>query len=308
DEPSPLDYCRLQQQLGGRDDAHIISIMMLRSFKQAMYQPDNKGHFGLHYAAYAHFTSPIRRYPDLLVHRAIRSVIRSKASSKAVKRIAGVKPIPREEIYPYNLPAMLAQGEHCSMAERRADEATRDVDSWLKCEYLQEHVGEVFTGVVSATTSFGLFVELDGLYVEGLVHISALPGDYYHFDPVRQRLSGERSGRSFHLGDKVTVQIARVDLEDKKVDLEMVDKDGVKRDGAAKQGKKPATGGKPRKRKPKAGAGDKKGGPVEGKPKAKPKAKQNAKPKAKTKAKTKANVNKGADKTASANKLRRPKR
>jgi ribonuclease R len=248
DKPDSLDYCRLQQQLGDREDAHLIQIMMLRSFKQAMYQPDNKGHFGLNYPAYAHFTSPIRRYPDLLVHRAIRAVIRSDMPCDTVHRMGGAKPIPIVRGYPYQLPEMLAQGEHCSMAERRADEATREVDSWLKCEYLQDHVGEVFPGVVSATTSFGLFVELDGLYVEGLVHISALPGDYYHFDSSRQRLTGERSGRTFQLGDKVIVQVARVDLDDKKVDFELVESTSRAKKSGKKQAPAPSS---PRKRKAK---------------------------------------------------------
>lgn len=259
EDPTPLDYGRLQQQLDGREDGHIVQIMMLRSLKQAMYQPDNKGHFGLHYPAYAHFTSPIRRYPDLLVHRAIRAMIRSDIAGLAVQRVADVKTISAKRIYPYNMAQMLALGEHCSVAERRADEATREVSSWLKCEYLQDHVGEVYPGVISATTAFGLFVELTDLYVEGLVHISALPGDYYHFDPVRQRLTGERSGRSFRLGDAVTVQVARVDLDDKKIDFELAESGEKSRSNKSNKtsptkrktsGKRPAKtdAGKPRKR------------------------------------------------------------
>ena len=220
--PSPMDYQVLREQIDERPDRHIIETMLLRSLSQAVYQPENKGHFGLHYPAYAHFTSPIRRYPDLLVHRGIRHVIRSNIGSKRVKRRKG-KPIPVARIFPYDLPAMLAFGEQCSMTERRADEATREVDAWLKCEFLQERVGDTFDGVVAAVTSFGLFIELNDLYIEGLVHISALPADYYHFERGKQRLVGERSGRYFKLGDPVSVQVARVDLDDKKIDLELLD-------------------------------------------------------------------------------------
>lgn len=311
DDPTPLDYGGLQQQLADREDGHIVQIMMLRSLKQAMYQPDNRGHFGLHYPAYAHFTSPIRRYPDLLVHRAIRSVIRSDVSGPAVERVAGASPIPRKRIYPYNMAQMLSLGEHCSLAERRADEATREVDSWLKCEYLQDRVGEVFSGVVSATTAFGLFVELTGLYVEGLVHISALPGDYYHFDAVRQRLTGERSGRSFRLGDPVVVQVARVDLDDKKIDFELVESGGSrdsrktgrtgKRSDEAKAAGKNAAGKKvPGKKAPGKKVTSKKstGKKAPGNDgSAKPR-KRKAKPSAGTKSK----------KTASANRFRKGKR
>jgi ribonuclease R len=223
DNPTPMDYQRLRSQIGERADTHIIETMLLRSLSQAVYQPENKGHFGLHYPAYAHFTSPIRRYPDLLVHRGIRRVIRSDMPSKRVLRGDEVEPIPAKRIFPYGFGDMVTLGEHCSMTERRADDATRDVDAWLKCEFLQDHVGDTFEGVVAAVTGFGMFVELADLYIEGLVHISALPADYYHFEQAHQRLKGERSGRSFNLGDEVTVQVARVDLDEKKVDLELVE-------------------------------------------------------------------------------------
>ncbi|MEH6570489.1 MAG: ribonuclease R, partial [Halioglobus sp.] len=223
DEPSPSDYRALLSQVEGREDTSVIQTMLLRSLSQAVYQPENKGHFGLHYEAYAHFTSPIRRYADLLVHRGIRHVVRSKIKSKQVQRVKGAEVIPAKQIFPYDEHYMVAQGEHCSMTERRADDATRDVQAWLKCEYLQEHVGDEFGGVIAAVTSFGLFVELVDLYIEGLVHISALPGDYYNYDAAKQRLVGERSGRSYALGGKVKVQVARVDLDDKKIDLELVD-------------------------------------------------------------------------------------
>ncbi len=221
-KPTPLDYQHLLQQVVDREDASVIQTMLLRSLSQANYQPENNGHFGLNYEAYAHFTSPIRRYPDLLVHRGIRRVIRSDHASKHVLR-ADAEPIPEKRIFPYDLMAMNVFGEQCSMTERRADDATREVDAWLKCEYLSHHIGDEFEGVVAAVTSFGLFVELKDLYIEGLVHISSLPGDYYHYDNAKQRLTGERSGRSFNLGDTLQVQVARVDLDDKKIDLEMID-------------------------------------------------------------------------------------
>ena len=239
-KPTPLDYQHLLQQVTERDDAHVIQVMLLRSLRQAVYQPENNGHFGLHYPAYAHFTSPIRRYPDLLVHRGIRHLVRSTGSAEAVLRVAGAEPIPTKYIFPYDVADMVAAGEHSSMTERRADDATREVDSWLKCEYLQEHVGDEFDGVIAAVTGFGLFVELVDLYIEGLVHVTALPGDYYSFDAAHQRLTGERSGRSFQLGGKVRVQVARVDLDDRKIDLELIDsappRKSKRRKAGAKQG------------------------------------------------------------------------
>lgn len=231
DKPKPTDYQKLLASVEGRADAHVIQSMMLRSMSQARYQPDNEGHFGLHYLAYTHFTSPIRRYPDLLVHRALRYLVRGgggdammrylRGGRNAVVRPRGVRSLARSEIYPYSPAELVQLGEHCSTTERRAEEATRDVMAWLKCEYLQERVGDVFPGVITAVTGFGLFVELDSLYVEGLLHVSALPGDYYSFDPAKQRLIGERSRRSYQLGGRVQVQVARVDLDERKVDLEL---------------------------------------------------------------------------------------
>ena len=260
-KPTPVHYQELLLQIADREDANVVQTMLLRSLSQAVYQPENKGHFGLHYDAYAHFTSPIRRYPDLLVHRGIRHLIRSGGNAKGVLRVKGAEAIPAKQVFPYDLQSMVAQGEHSSMTERRADDATREVDSWLKCEYLQEHVGDEFDGVISAVTGFGLFVELKDLYIEGLVHITALPGDYYNFDKARQRLTGERSGRSFVLGGGVRVQVARVDLDDRKIELELIE---AKHPGKAKS-KKPAAaragkGGKKTKKntsapKPKSKAG-----------------------------------------------------
>jgi ribonuclease R len=267
EKPTPAHYGELLDAVQGRDDVNVIQTMLLRSLRQAVYTPENEGHFGLHYPAYAHFTSPIRRYADLLVHRGIRHIIRSKVRTKTVQRQRGAPEIPRESIFPYTERDMVAQGLHCSMTERRADDATRDVESWLKCEFLQEHVGDEFDGVIAAVTSFGLFVELQPIYIEGLVHISALPGDYYSFDAAKQRLVGERSGRSYRLGGRVRVQVARVDLDDKKIDLELIDAPSAIKSKA----------GKSRKRKgeattPTAGAARKKAGDAKPRAAAKPKA------------------------------------
>ncbi len=212
--PTPKDYQALLEKIQGRPDFHVIQTVMLRSLSQAVYSAENHGHFGLNYEAYAHFTSPIRRYPDLLVHRAIRSVIRSRRE--------GAPSMPKARIYPYDEAALEQLGEQCSMTERRADEATRDVVNWLKCEFMKDRVGETFPGVITAVTGFGLFVELTDIYVEGLVHVTAMPGDYYHFDPLHHRLSGERSGRSFRLGDSVEVRVMRVDLDERKIDFELI--------------------------------------------------------------------------------------
>ncbi len=203
--PTPKDYGQVLAQVGERPDRHLIQTVLLRSMKMAVYSPDNAGHFGLALDAYTHFTSPIRRYPDLLVHRAIRRCQRRRGAE-----------------YPYDAAALGALGEHCSMAERRADDATRDVVAWLKCEYMSDRVGESFDGAVSAVTGFGLFVELSEVFVEGLVHITALPSDYYHFDPVGHRLTGERSGRVFRLLDPVRVRLVRVDIEERKIDFELL--------------------------------------------------------------------------------------
>ncbi len=220
-KPTPKDYQHLLSSIADRPDAHVIQVMLLRSLSQAVYTPENNGHFGLAYSAYAHFTSPIRRYPDLLVHRAIRHVIRSEKDSKHVTRVDGAEPLSQKAIFPYDEQAMLAQGEHCSMTERRADEATRDVNDWLKCEYMRNHLGETYDGVITTVTGFGLFVELTDIFVTGLVHISTLPGDYYHFESSKQRLMGEKTATRFQLGDSMTVQVARVDLEEKTIDFEL---------------------------------------------------------------------------------------
>ncbi len=221
DKPSPKDYQQFIEKIAGRPDSHLIQTVLLRSLSQAVYQPENEGHFGLAYKAYTHFTSPIRRYPDLLVHRGIRSIIRSERECKHVKRAEGAKPLKAHAVYPYDIAAMVHLGEHCSMTERRADDATRDVVDFLKCEYISSRIGEEFEGVISAVTGFGLFVELSDVYVEGLVHISTLANDYYHFDAAKHRLVGERTRRSFRLGDKLWVRVMNVDLDERKVDFEL---------------------------------------------------------------------------------------
>lgn len=248
DEPTSADYQVLMEAISNRGDANMIQTVMLRSLRQAVYQVENDGHFGLGYDAYTHFTSPIRRYPDLIVHRAIRSVVRSEQPSSHVERVEGVAPIPQDKIYPYSVADMISLGEHSSMAERRADEASRDVVSWLKCEYLQDKVGDVFAGVVSSVTGFGLFVELVDIYVDGLVHITALPQDYYRFDPAKHRLVGDRTRQVFGLGDELKVRVVRVSLDERKIDFELESVTSKRRSAAKSSG-----GGK------KAGAGKNKG-------------------------------------------------
>ena len=220
-ELTATDYQNLIHSVAGRPDVHVIQMMLLRSLSQACYSPDNIGHFGLSYPAYTHFTSPIRRYPDLLVHRAIRSVVRSDQPSRHVRRLQEAPPIPKKKIFPYNLEDMQALGEHCSMAERRADNTARDVVDWLKCEYMQNHLGEVYQGVIATVTGFGFFVELTDVFVTGLVHISTLTDDYYHFEAARQRLVGENTASCFRLGDSVTIRVVRIDLDQRSIDFEL---------------------------------------------------------------------------------------
>jgi ribonuclease R len=199
DDPQAADYSKLLKQIKGRPDAGLLQTVMLRSLRQAVYAPDNLGHFGLGYEAYAHFTSPIRRYPDLLVHRAIKAVLDGKQYKPQLK--------------------WAELGVHCSMTERRADDATRDVEAWLKCFYMRDHLGSVFNGTISSVTGFGLFVALDDLYVEGLVHVSELGADYFHFDATKHQMLGERTGKRYRLGDRVSVKVVRVDMESTKIDF-----------------------------------------------------------------------------------------
>ncbi|MDD5179814.1 MAG: ribonuclease R [Gallionellaceae bacterium] len=204
--PAAGDYARLLKQIKGRPDAPLLQTVMLRSLRQARYCPDNVGHFGLGYEAYTHFTSPIRRYPDLLVHRAIKAVLNGKQYK------------PKEK--------WDALGMHCSQTERRADDATRDVEAWLKCFYIRDHLGSVFNGTISSVTGFGLFVALDDLYIEGLVHVSELGADYFHFDAAKHMMLGERTGKRYRLADRVRVKVVRVDMESTKIDFVLESTEG----------------------------------------------------------------------------------
>ncbi|WP_442919212.1 ribonuclease R [Marinomonas sp. BSi20584] len=222
-KPTPADYAALSESIKERADVRSIQTMMLRSMSQAVYQADNLGHFGLNYEAYTHFTSPIRRYPDLLVHRAIRYLIRGEGrpTVRQAHRVAGSPELKERKIYGYTHADMDGLGDSCSLTERRADEATRDVEAWLKCQYVEQHLGEPFEGVVTAVTSFGLFVELQGLFVDGLVHISGLGQDYFVHDMEHQAIIGERTGRVFRLGDTLKVRVSSVNLEQRKIDLSL---------------------------------------------------------------------------------------
>ncbi len=219
DTPTSADYQALLGQVAERPDANVIQMVMLRSLSQAVYSPEESGHFGLGYSSYTHFTSPIRRYPDLIVHRAIKSCIHNPGANKDV--VAPKVADPELAVYPYDYASMEQLGEHVSMTERRADDATRDVMAWLKCEFLKDHVGEEYDGVIAAVVPFGFFVELSDIYIEGLVHVSTLSGDYFHHDSAKHRLIGERTAVSFRLGDEVRVKVVRVGLEDRKIDLEL---------------------------------------------------------------------------------------
>ena len=204
EEPHAKDYAKLLETIRGRPDYQLLQTVLLRSLQQAVYSPENVGHFGLAYEAYTHFTSPIRRYPDLLVHRAIKAVLAGQTYA----------------------PGSWAElGEHCSQTERRADEATRDVEAWLKCYYMRGRLGETFSASISGVAAFGIFVALDEVYVEGMVHVSELGNDYYQFDAARHHLLGERSGQRFRLGDRVRVKLARADLETTRMDFVLAEPD-----------------------------------------------------------------------------------
>jgi ribonuclease R len=244
DEPKPAEMQAISQAVQGRADAPQIHTMLLRSMQQAIYTATNAGHFGLAYEAYTHFTSPIRRYPDLLVHRVIKAllgerkyhlVLSDRTRAPEVRRGGKVTQRPSKPLS-QEMSIWEAAGAHCSANERRADEASRDVEAWLKCRYMREHLGEEFSGTVSAVTSFGLFVTLDALYVEGLVHITELGGEYYRFDEARQELRGERSGVRYTVGVRVRVQVSRVDLDGRKIDFRLV------REG---EGERPLARGRP---------------------------------------------------------------
>ncbi|MEM5504878.1 ribonuclease R [Shewanella frigidimarina] len=233
-EPTPTDYQNLMLKIADRPDFELIQVMLLRSMRQAVYSPDNEGHFGLALEAYSHFTSPIRRYPDLVLHRVIKYLLAKELGNANDKWT-------QDGGYLYQIEELDALGEECSTTERRADEATRDVSDWLKCEYMQDHVGDTFDAVIASVTSFGLFVRLNELFIDGLVHISSLASDYYQFDPMRQRLIGENSRQVYQVGDPVTVKVAAVNLDDRQIDLLMVG-DNTKGAGkTARKGSKPTT-------------------------------------------------------------------
>lgn len=213
-KPTPTDYAQLLEQIKPRPDYELIQTMLLRSMSQAVYSADNIGHFGLALEEYAHFTSPIRRYPDLTLHRGIKYLLAKKKGSKRKTTDTGG--------YHYPLEEMDVFGAHCSSTERRADDATREVADWLKCEYMQDHVGEEFDGVISSVTGFGFFVRLNDLFIDGLVHISGLANDYYLFDMPKQRLIGENSGMIFRIGDAVKVRVEAVSLEQKQIDFSLI--------------------------------------------------------------------------------------
>ncbi|WP_394756542.1 ribonuclease R [Rhodoferax sp.] len=240
DDPSPREFQAIANATKDRPDAQQIHSMLLRSMQQAIYTPVNEGHFGLAFEAYTHFTSPIRRYPDLLVHRVIKAILaktryhlpvlplpgeaHAKLSRRLEKGLAARVPEPGQK--PKKLSAETqawqAAGMHCSANERRADEASRDVEAWLKCKYMREHLGEEYAGVVSSVTSFGIFVTLDAMYVEGLVHITELGGDYFKFDEMRQELRGERTGMRYAIGTRLQVQVSRVDLDGRRIDFRLL--------------------------------------------------------------------------------------
>ncbi|WP_108402923.1 ribonuclease R [Limnohabitans curvus] len=239
DNPKPAEFQAIAEATKERPDAQQIHSMLLRSMSQAVYTPDNNGHFGLAFEAYTHFTSPIRRYPDLLVHRVIKAILFKRkyqlptlptpgeAHAKLARRLASRVREPENKLEQKTKPtpdqqAWEAAGLHCSANERRADEASRDVEAWLKCKYMREHLGEEYSGVVTAATGFGLFVTLDAMYVEGLVHITELGGEYFRFDEMRQELRGERTGIRYGIGSRVRIQVSRVDLDGRKIDFRLV--------------------------------------------------------------------------------------
>lgn len=236
-KPQPADYAELLTSIAGRPDHEMLQTMLLRSMKQAIYDPENRGHFGLALSSYGHFTSPIRRYPDLSLHRGIKYLLAKQEGLEDAGRSSGG--------WHYSMEEMLQLGQHCSMTERRADEATRDVSDWLKCDFMQDQVGQVFTGVISSVTGFGFFVRLNELFIDGLVHVSSLDNDYYRFDQIGQRLIGESGGHTYRLGDKVEVKVEAVNMDERKIDFSLI---------SSQRG--PRNAGKTARDKAKKGAGD----------------------------------------------------
>lgn len=242
DTPSASDYAELMPKVKARPDAVLLQTMLLRSMQQAVYSPDNIGHFGLSYESYAHFTSPIRRYPDLLTHRAIKAILLGKRYapkgietstlntmlSPAARKKHALDKAAGKKKAEGDLAIWEALGIHCSANERRADEASRDVEAWLKCYFIRDKLGEEFTGTISGVATFGIFVQLDALFIEGLVHVTDLGTDYFKFDDARHELRGERTGIRYQLTDRVTVQVSRVDLDARKIDLRLMTEPGIK--------------------------------------------------------------------------------
>ena len=241
-QPTASDYAELMPKIKLRPDAILLQTMMLRSMQQAGYSPDNIGHFGLSYGAYAHFTSPIRRYPDLLTHRVIKAILQGKNYhpkgiatsdlntnlSPAARKMQAKDRAAGKQKAEGDLVIWEALGIHCSANERRADEASRDVEAWLKCYFVCDKLGEEFTGTISGVASFGIFVQLDALFIEGMVHVTDLGADYFQFDDARHELRGERTGMRYQLTDRVTVQVSRVDLDARRIDLRLVTEPGIR--------------------------------------------------------------------------------
>ncbi|MCH1929426.1 ribonuclease R [Shewanella sp. A25] len=303
-EPTPADYQNVMLQISDRPDAELIQVMLLRSMRQAIYTPDNEGHFGLALEEYAHFTSPIRRYPDLVLHRVIRYLL-AKEQGEANEKWTS------DGGYHYQLDELDQLGEECSNTERRADEATRDVSDWLKCEFMQDHVGDTFEAVIASVTNFGLFVRLNDLFIDGLVHISSLGSDYYQFDPMRQRLLGENTGQVYQVGDPVTVKVAAVNLDDRQIDLIMLGEGGKGRRKSSPSRDKPMTArervnreGAKMARAGKAGSGS---GARSEKSHADATKSSGAKPKSKSGSKAKKNVKNSAKKPKTAKRSTRKK-
>jgi ribonuclease R len=239
DDVHPRDYQEIVRQLQGRKNGQVLQMALLRSMNQAVYQVENKGHFGLGYDEYTHFTSPIRRYPDLLTHRLIKSEIYSATDDKRTVRLGRKR---KTDFYPYDMAQAIELGEITSFCERRADSAVYEVLEYLKCDYISDRVGDIFPGVVTGVAKFGLFVELDDIYVEGLIHVSTLVGDYYRFDQGAQVLTGERSGNEYGMGDVVEAQIVRVNVDERKVDFELVSHAPIGRRPAKADNRKPRGG------------------------------------------------------------------
>lgn len=240
--PTASDYAALMEKIKGRPDALLLQTMLLRSMQQAVYSPDNIGHFGLSYEAYAHFTSPIRRYPDLLTHRVIKAILQGKQYhpkgivteslntnlSPAARKMQAKDRAAGKKRAEGDLAIWESLGIHCSANERRADEASRDVEAWLKCYFVRDKLGEEFTGTIAGVASFGIFVQLDALFIEGMVHVTDLGADYFQYDEARHELRGERTGIRYQLTDRVTVQVSRVDLDARRIDLRLVTQPGIR--------------------------------------------------------------------------------